>query len=226
MHRARLPGEGIDPRVDFLTEPAGLALGDAGAVPGRHEVVHRPYRHAIDTSVLNDGGQNLRLRAPWFKKRRKAGAGAQAQRAQLGTAGPDLPVAIAMAVTARASRSRFFSPSSAPVLVPTSGSIRRSAAKPIISCKPDQHLCSSPPACGSPSWGGHQACPLGSGWLSHPTLPRNPMVTTIRDVTGKHRRTPVVTGFDRAPDHAPVQPDQQRSTPPQRFAAGLPVVAW
>jgi len=51
--------EGIDPLVDFLAEPADLALGDAGAAQSLHEVIHRPCRHAMDIGFLDDSRQRL-----------------------------------------------------------------------------------------------------------------------------------------------------------------------
>ena len=43
--------KGLDPLIDFLAEPADMALGDAGTAHGGHEVIHRARRDAGDIGL-------------------------------------------------------------------------------------------------------------------------------------------------------------------------------
>ncbi len=54
------PGqESVDPIIDLLAQPADLALGNAGAAHGLHEIVHGACRDTVDVGLLDYGRQRL-----------------------------------------------------------------------------------------------------------------------------------------------------------------------
>lgn len=90
--------ERIHAGVDLLAQPRHLALGDAGAAHGLHQVIHRPGRDALDVGFLDDRGQRLLGHPPRLKETRKVAALAQLRDLQLDRPGPGLPVTLAIAV--------------------------------------------------------------------------------------------------------------------------------
>jgi hypothetical protein len=75
-----------------------LALGDARAAHGLHQIVDRSGRNAFDVGLLNNGGERLLGQTPGFEKARKIRALAQLGDTQLHRSGARLPVAVAIAV--------------------------------------------------------------------------------------------------------------------------------
>ena len=90
--------EGFDLLVEFLAQPADLALGDAVHTQGAHEVVDRAGRDAVDVGLLDDRRDRLLGQPAWLEKAREVAAFAQLGDAQLHRAGPCLPIAVAIAV--------------------------------------------------------------------------------------------------------------------------------
>ena len=124
--------EGFDAVVDLLAQPADLALGDAAHAHRLDEIVDGPRRDALDIGFLDHRGQGLLRQPARFEKARKVAALAKLRDAQLNGAGTRLPDAVAIAVALHEPLWRAFSESSAGE-AQTSISIKRSAAKPIIS---------------------------------------------------------------------------------------------
>ena len=149
---------------------------------------------------LDDGRQRLLHRAPRLEKGREIGAGAQARDTKFDTAGPGLPVAIAMAVTLRQSLGGLLAVVGAGLgtdlqLHQTFGGKADHLTQQIgISALLHQRA--------QVHHGfGHRVYPSVQVGSRNPTLPRNPMATdtyTIkRDVTGPHQASGGMTPLRR-----------------------------
>ena len=119
--------------VDLLAQPADLALGDAAHAHRLDQIVDRAGRDALDVGLLDHRGQRLLGHAPRLQEAGEVAALAQLGDAQLDRPGARLPgrgrgSRCAGRAVRGSSRHR-----PAPVSAPTSSSISRSAAKPIIS---------------------------------------------------------------------------------------------
>ena len=125
--------EGLHLAVDLAAQPGHLALGDAGHAHGLDQVVDRAGRDALDVGFLDHRGQCLLGHPPWFEEAREVAALAQLRDTQLDGAGAGLPIAVAIAVALGEPVGRCARRAPAPVRLSTSSSIRRCAAKPIIS---------------------------------------------------------------------------------------------
>ena len=118
--------------VDLLAQPRDLALGDAGPAHRLDQIVDRAGRDALDIGLLDHRRQRLLGHPARLEEARKVAALAQLRDAQLHRAGARLPVPVAIAVALGEPIGDALA-CAAPVLAPTSSSISRSAAKPIIS---------------------------------------------------------------------------------------------
>ena len=100
--------KGVDPLVDFLAEPADMALRDAGTAHGGHEVIHRARRDAGDIGLPGSrrsapSRRTGAVRGPKENRSRSADGVSEARRRRPASAGPGRD-------GRRANRSADFSP--------------------------------------------------------------------------------------------------------------------
>ena len=131
--------EGLHLAVDLLAQPADLALGDAGHPHRLHQVVDRAGRHPLDAGFLDHRRQRLLGHAAGFEERGEEGARPELRDAQFDGPGAGLPVPVAIAVALSLTQRVLLAIAGAggrahlQLAAPTSSSVSRSAAKPIIS---------------------------------------------------------------------------------------------
>jgi hypothetical protein len=93
--------EGLHLVVDLATQPADLALGDAGHAHRLHQIVHRTGRDALHVGFLHHGGERLLGHAARLQEAREVGALAQLGNAQFDRTGAGLPDPVAVAIALR-----------------------------------------------------------------------------------------------------------------------------
>src|SRR5206468_3596289 len=93
--------KGRDLAVDLGTQPADLALGDAGHAHCLDQFVDRAGRHALDVSLLDHRRQRLLGHPARLQETREIAALAQFRNAQFHRPGTGFPVALAIPVAMR-----------------------------------------------------------------------------------------------------------------------------
>ncbi|MDB5683485.1 MAG: hypothetical protein JWM75_1183 [Sphingomonas bacterium] len=217
--------------VDLLAEPADVALGDAGHPHGFHQIVHRAGRYALNIRLLDDRGQRLFGEPPRLEEAGEIASRPQLGDAQLDGACPRLPVALAVAITLGKAVAALLAIPGA--RLPTSRSISRCAAKPIISRREIGlgalsqqrlqvhrivgHQGSPSVGCRNPNLSEDLRWPpvkltrrySACRWRAPGQLHCPSTYTTTRDTTGRWPRTPATgRGVSIRQRHAPAQPSR------------------